>query len=379
MSNLILNSIEIRGFRGFRHLQIERLGRVNLIVGKNNVGKSSLLEALQLYAVKGSPAVIWELLRIRDESRYSSEVRDERRYTPSSRSASIEDRLLALRYLFYGRKDIRTQLEPIRIGPVNSLDELLSIAVGWYVREIDEQLTVKRRLLEPEEYDTVDNPTPRFTIQIGTEPKVDYPLSSSTPSRLVRSELAEINLIFRSAGGLTREEVGSLWDSISLTSLEKDVLAALRIIAPGVEGLSLVGDPGSSAGRIPIVRITGIDEPLPLRSLGDGMQRMLGIALALANAQNGMLLVDEVENGIHYSVQPELWQLVFRLAHRLNIQVFATTHSWDCIEGFQKAAQEEKQNEGLLIRLESKKDDISVTLFDQRRLAIATREQIEVR
>ena len=379
MGNLILNSLEIRGFRGFRHLQIERLGRVNLIVGKNNVGKSSLLEALQLYAVKGSPAVIWELLRIRDESRYSSEVRDERRYTSFNRSASIEDRLLALKYLFYGRKDVRTQLEPIRIGPVNSLDELLSIAVGWYVREIDEQSTIKRRLLEPEEYDTVDNPTPRFTIQVGTEPKVDYPLSLSTPPRLVRSELTEINLIFRSASGLTREEVGSLWDSISLTSLEKDVLAALRIIAPGVEGLSLVGDPGSSAGRIPIVRIMGIDEPLPLRSLGDGMQRMLGIALALANAQDGMLLVDEVENGIHYSVQPELWQLVFRLAHRLNIQVFATTHSWDCIEGFQKAAQEDKQNEGLLIRLESKKDDISVTLFDERRLAIATREQIEVR
>ena len=126
-------------------------------------------------------------------------------------------------------------------------------------------------------------------------------------------------------------------------------------------------------------RITGIDEPLPLRSLGDGMQRMLGIALALANAQDGILLVDEVENGIHYSVQPELWQLVFRLARRLNIQVFATTHSWDCIKGFQEAAQEDKQNEGLLIRLESKKDDIGVTLFDERKLAIATREEIEVR
>ncbi len=379
MGNLILNSLEIRGFRGFRHLQIERLGRVNLIVGKNNVGKSSLLEALQLYAVRGSPALIWELLRVRDESRYSSEVRDERKYSSSNRSVSIEDRLSALKYLFYGRKDVRAQLEPILIGPVNSLDEVLSVAVGWYAREIDEQSTVRRRLLESEEYDTVDNPVPRFTIQIGMEPKVDYPLSFSTLSRLGRSEPKDINFVSRSANGLTREEVGGLWDSISLTSLEKDVLAALRIIAPGVEGLSLVGDPGSSAGRIPIVRIMGIDEPLPLRSLGDGMQRMLGIALALANAQDGMLLVDEIENGIHYSVQPELWQLILQIAYRLNVQVFATTHSWDCIKGFQEAAQEDKQNEGLLIRLESKKDDISVTLFDERRLAIATREEIEVR
>lgn len=53
MGDLILPSLEIRNFRGFRHLQIERLGRVNLIVGKNNIGKTSLLEALQLYAAKG--------------------------------------------------------------------------------------------------------------------------------------------------------------------------------------------------------------------------------------------------------------------------------------------------------------------------------------
>ena len=386
MGNLILNSLEIRGFRGFRHLQIERLGRVNLIVGKNNVGKSSLLEALQLYARRGSPTLIWEFLRARDESSYPQRIRDESNYSPSGRSVDIEDQLLALKYLFYGRKDVRIQSEPIQIGPISSLGETLSTAIGWYAEESDEQGRLKRRLLKPEEYNMVDNPVPRFTIQMGKESRVNYPLNPSGLTRLVRPELKEINCASISANGLTRGEVGSLWDSIALTPVEIDVLASLRIIAPGVEGLSVVGDlpmrrgdPLSVSGRIPIVRIAGIDEPLPLRSLGDGMQRMLGISLALANAQEGMLLIDEVENGIHYSVQPELWQLIFQLAHRLNVQVFATTHGWDCIEGFQKAAQEDRQNEGLLIRLESKKDDIVVTLFDERKLAIATREQIEVR
>jgi hypothetical protein len=67
------------------------------------------------------------------------------------------------------------------------------------------------------------------------------------------------------------------------------------------------------------------------------------------------------------------------VARRLNIQVFATTHSWDCIEGFQKAAQEDNRNEGLLIRLESKRGEIVATLFDERKLELAAREQIEVR
>lgn len=389
MGNLILNSLEIRGFRGFRHLQIERLGRVNLIVGKNNVGKSSLLEALQLYALRGYPSVIWDHLRSRDESRYSPTGRS------VDRSIEAEDQLLALKYLFYGRKDVKPHLESIRIGPVSSPNEILSITVDLYLSEQDteQQGRLKRRLLQPEEFNIVDNPVPRFTIQLGRQKKIDYPLNPTPSSRLVRPELKTINCAFRSAEGLIREGdvsfrsaeglarkgVGSLWDGISLTPLEDDVLVALRIIAPGVEGLSFVGEPESSAGRIPIVRIKGIDEPLPLRSLGDGMQRMLGIALALANAQDGMLLVDEIENGIHYSVQPELWQLIFQIAYRLNVQVFATTHSLDCIEAFQTAAQEDKQNEGLLIRLEFSKGEVRATLFDEEELGIVTRQQIEVR
>jgi AAA15 family ATPase/GTPase len=118
---------------------------------------------------------------------------------------------------------------------------------------------------------------------------------------------------------------------------------------------------------------------LVLYSLGDGMLRALGISLALVNAKDGILLIDEFENGLYYTVQPDLWQFIFRIARRLHVQVFATTHSWDCIEAFQIAASAAKQAEGLLIRLESKKGDIAPTLFNERQLELATREQIEVR
>jgi len=387
MGTLLLNSLEIRNFRGFHHLQIERLGRVNLIVGKNNVGKSSLLEALRLYTQRFSPTLVWEILRARDESKYSSGVLDESKYLLTSRSLdrpeNFESQLLALKYLFYGRKTIRTHVEPIQIGPLNSQDETLSISIGWYAEEVDEQGRLKRRLLEPEEYSVVDNPLPRFTIQMGKQSKIDYPLNPYSPtfSRLIRPELEEINSFFVGANGLSGNQAGNLWDQTTLRSIDVDVLTSLRIIAPGIEGYSFVGDPESRTGlgRVPIVRIKDIDEPLPLRSLGNGMYRMLCISLSFVNATDGMLLIDEIENGIHYSVQPELWQLIFQLARRLNVQVFATTHSWDCIRGFQKAAQEDKQEDGMLIRLSLKKDEVVATLFDERKLGIATREQIEVR
>lgn len=113
--------------------------------------------------------------------------------------------------------------------------------------------------------------------------------------------------------------------------------------------------------------------------MGEGMNRMFGIALALVNAKDGMLLIDEVDTGLHYSVLPDLWRLIFEVAHRLNVQVFATSHSWDCIQAFQQAADANTEEEGMLIRLEHRDGDVVPVMFDERKLNIAAREQIEVR
>jgi AAA15 family ATPase/GTPase len=184
-----------------------------------------------------------------------------------------------------------------------------------------------------------------------------------------------INGISIGVHGLDKQRIAQLWEKITLTEYEQEVLNALRIIAPGSEAISVI----TRNERTPIVKVRGISEPLPIRGLGDGMQRMLGIALALVNAQNGLLLIDEIENGLHYSILADLWKLMFQVAHRLNVQVFVTTHSWDCITAFQEVAQAEENEEGLLIRLQYKKDDIVSTIFDEEDLAIITRDRIEVR
>ncbi|TMD60544.1 MAG: ATP-binding protein, partial [Chloroflexi bacterium] len=264
--------------------------------------------------------------------------------------------------LFFGRREITRLLETIQIGPVNTPDKTLIITIGGFTS-----------------YNTVDDQGPRLSIHMGKQQLINFSLNSSTYPKLPLTEPKRTTCVSVQAGGLSRGQIGELWDDIALTNLEQEVRTALQLIAPGTEGISLVGDPSSAQGRIPIVKIRNIDEPLPLRSLGDGMLRIFGIALALVNAKDGILLIDEFENGLHYTVQPDLWRLIVQVARRLNVQVFATTHSWDCVEAFQKAAQEDTQNEGMLIRLESKKGEIVATLFDERRLGIATREQIEVR
>jgi hypothetical protein len=374
MSALILSSLEIRRFRAFHHLRIEQLGRVNLIVGKNNVGKSCLLEALQLYANRARPTLIGQIFGAHDEDTRSSRSRS------SSPDYNVEEVLSIVKYLFHGRRDITGPVEPIEIGPINSPEEKLQVSIEFYTSKADEEGS---RTLQPVLFDelaTADNPTPRFSIQLGRSRNVTYPIDfRPLTSRLLGSDLKEINCVFTAANGLTKRRIAELWDKIALTDLEKEVLTALRIIAPGLEAISIVGESNSIRERFPIVKVAGISEPLPIRSLGDGMQRLLGIALALVNAKDGLLLIDEIENGLHYSIQTDLWRLIFQLAQKLNVQVFATSHSWDCISSFQQAAQENEQENGMLIRLEHHKGEVSATLFDVQKLAVATQEQIEVR
>ena len=115
-----------------------------------------------------------------------------------------------------------------------------------------------------------------------------------------------------------------------------------------------------------------------MRTFGDGVNRLFGVVLSLCNARNGILLVDEIENGLHYSVQPEIWEMIFRLARSLNVQVFATSHSWDCVNAFQLAAAE-SPDDGVLIRISKKGDQVIPTRFSEEDLRIVSRDQIEVR
>ena len=78
---------------------------------------------------------------------------------------------------------------------------------------------------------------------------------------------------------------------------------------------------------------------VPIGSMGDGVWRLLGIALSLVRAERGILLIDEIDTGLHYSVLVDMWRLVYETAKRLEVQIFATTHSRDCYEALASVAE----------------------------------------
>ncbi|MEP7340534.1 MAG: AAA family ATPase, partial [Acidobacteriota bacterium] len=264
---LFLESLEIQQFRAFDHLRIERLGRVNLIVGKNNVGKSSLLEALWLYAYQGHPVIVWGILERRDEG---TRPRSQNllRGPQGGEDENIEHYSETIERLFYRNSNGHPKYDA-KIGPAGLADKTLTLALG----------TEK------------DNKTNDFVTVIETQfnnqpPDIFFVNVSSYRLRNGNRE----QCVMVTANGLDIRTAEKFWDNVALTSLEDDVLGALRIIAPNVERVNLLAGRRGNTGRTPIVKLAGVNDPVPLRSLGEGMNRMFSIALALVNARGGMLL-----------------------------------------------------------------------------------------
>jgi hypothetical protein len=172
-------------------------------------------------------------------------------------------------------------------------------------------------------------------------------------------------------------QLATFWDAIALTKGESEVVRALQIISQDIQAVSMIGS-GGQRPRTAIVKSSGCDHPIPLRSFGDGVNRLFGLILSLVCAKGGVLLVDEIENGLHHSVLVDVWRTLFRLARETGVQVFATSHSWDCIEAFQKAANEDAGT-GVLVRLARKGVNVIPTVLRDQELQIVARDGIEVR
>ena len=378
-SSLHLSGLFIKGFRGIETLKIPRLGRVTLIVGKNGVGKTTILEACQIYAARARYRVLSDLVNMRDE--FSSTSNED------GGKISMPD----IGSLFYGR--IAQRLACIEISPQSGAGKnRLKIEV---VQPSESQMRKLERFLPDNVTDdnfqvlNVAFDSQEFMIPwlIDAEDPSIKILPSYRPIRRMHLLYGESDVPPQASctllgpGIMQNDQVADLWDNVALTKDEPRVIDALRLVlGEPIERVAMIGDgERRSSGRRPIVKLSSQEHPVPLRSLGDGATRFFGVALALANSRNGFLLIDEAENGIHYSVQADFWRMVLRTAHENNIQVIATTHGWDCVRGFAQAAIDFQDANGILVRLERKHEQIKATEYSEKELQVAADQGIEVR
>ena len=375
----MLNSLDIKNYRNLKELSLNSLGRVNLITGKNNTGKSTLLEAVSIYATKGDLNLINQLLEERGETTKA--------INESSKNP-IQTNVKTFSSLFYGRTIGFESVNMISIGSTENtlfgekLSSTNSVILRFvkYVDDInkDEQgnTTRKRRFLQ-DNSDIIENYTIGFEIKTGDD---SYVLSLDD-DRLYRRFLInpfKNNVQIVKTRNIDKDVNSGLFDNIALTDKEQSVIDALKIIEPLTERIAFIEE--TPRKRSAVIKLSGSQSILPLQSMGDGINRILTIILALVNADNGYLLIDEFENGLHHSVQENLWTIVFQLSKKLNIQVFATTHSEDCIRGFQSALNnQENLSDGKLIRLDNENGIIKQVEFNAKELKIANEQDIEIR
>lgn len=309
-NELLLDSLEIKGYRCFEHLTIEKLGRVNLIVGKNNVGKTALLEALWIYLNQGNIINFNQILNSRHENKLP---------------VSFSENGTIVSKHFFNRDSNELKFQ---IGFINERSPLIA----------------------------------EWTTKNGIMAK--------------RQSKGQIKNFFVKTDGLNNNEIIAFWDEIELTPKEEDVIQSMKFISPNLLQVRLRTVQNNE--RIPFAQVKNLEEPLTLKSFGEGLNRLFGVSLALVNCKDGVLLIDEVEGGFHYSVLPDVWKLIFKTAKELNVQVFATTHSKDCIEAFAQAAYDSPE-EGMLIRLERQGEKIIAKTISEDRLVDAVDYDVEVR
>ena len=310
----MFESLRIRNYRVFDDLEINDLARINLIGGKNNSGKSSLLEAMFLLAGGGNANVLLNANVVRElvaepgSTRQAVDILWKPIFHDMDMSCPIEIEgyystrgSLTLRI-----SDERMQAASFPVKTVSAGQSIASVADLINERSLTLRYSVNgdelgkgHLVLKGREYevrqDVVDVP---FNLTILK------PRSGSVEDDAIR------------LGKLRQQKRGDL------------LLDALRIIEPRLQSIE-----DNSASGVPMIwGDVGLSELVPLAVMGDGMTQLARLTLAIANCPGGVVLVDEIENGIHHSVMSEVWKSVAAAAERFDTQIFATTHSYECIE-----------------------------------------------
>lgn len=362
-----MKSLYVRNFKNIKELSIDSLGRVNLITGKNNTGKTSLLEAVSIYVSEGRMNNILNLLTRRGEAVY--EYNNE-----NPNEGYLGNNIKVLSSIFYNRVVSFREEEAIKIGEISSDKQVVLDFIKYRLEEGNP--AKKIRIFNDFDVSYGENIRFEFKISYNDKAYAFYDLEHNLKRR--NGVFAKRADVFSSnTDDMTN---AFLWDKVVLTEKEDYVIQALKIIESSVERLTFI-DNEESSERQAVIKVKGERNIYSLKSMGDGINRILSIILALVNCSDGVLLIDELENGLHFTAQEKLWEIIFKIATDLNIQVFATTHSNDCIFSFARVLQKVSENESLgkIFRLDKVEDNIEAVAYSQEELKTILEQNIEIR
>ncbi|MEA5552898.1 AAA family ATPase [Anabaena cylindrica UHCC 0172] len=317
----MIKNIEIKNFRCFEDLKVSGFEKINLISGKNNVGKTALLEALFLNTVP-RPDTILLLRQVRRESSRLSKALPERTWN---------------NFFFQQNKNSTLEIEStLENGSSKKIEVFIDESVkdleDTYQEDNDDE---KEKIISLFSGSQSVLSVMHLKTRINHGETFETLIISSAKGVIGRDiKVPDINNAFFIPSFLrvTSRELTEEFDKARLSERDNELLRAFQTIDSSiikVESFS-IGEPNLYVTREGESR-------LPLSLFGDAINRIADIILRIVNNENSILLIDEIENGIHHSNQAAFWSIIYKLAIELNVQIFATTHSLEMIKAFIKA------------------------------------------
>ena len=284
MSEHFIKNIEIKNFKCFEDFKAEGFGRVNLIGGKNNVGKTAFMEAIYI-----------------------------------SNSKKHLKNIISTRYLADILWDLWKEIGKKFIN--NFLDE----KIKKY-----EEIHVKTNLND-----------------------------------------LEVNIKFKSSNKTTKNKYENLYSLIIKNELEDRLDSYIKKFDCTIEKFRIMNSQ-------PYCKKNG--DFYNLNEFGDGLGKFIYFIMLLLTQKNSIILIDELENGIHYSNLDKLWEIILTISKEQNVQVFATTHSKECIESYARVAKKLEDEEITFIDLgKNRANEIKAIVMDSERFQREIEMDNEVR
>ncbi|MBT0569224.1 AAA family ATPase [Curvibacter sp. CHRR-16] len=344
----MLSSIHIEGFKGFKDTRIEPIRKVNLILGGQNVGKTSLLEAVYLGASDVGAfqniATVFRMSEGNDSRRYAKAVWEKKK----SKLVLANDTGYSLAVRVNYQRDSEDgffSLDAFGSGDVRAS----RVISGADITDSVAQVALSKR-------------------------------GNGTPWHLPTDALLKMVFLNPLAVSIhlpQQVEAVRLFDRVVMIRKKRLLLDMLKRIEPRLEDMHSLSPDGEQ--RI-YVELVGEDEALPLPLLGHGFSRLVHLYCSLLVTESKLALIDEVENGIHYSSLPTLFQGIQDIAANNDVQTLMTTHSWECIRAaYNTFAAAGKLEDFQLIRLERDADNVKAIVINDEQLVTVMEAGYEIR
>lgn len=353
----MFKSIKIKNLRAITELEINNLGQVNLLVGQNNCGKTTILEALFFLTGATNPRLPLTANSLRGFPFLGGELWST---------------------FFHNRKMV-TSIEIYGVTRDSLEEHHLVISPRHEGRQETKSISSNFVSLEAER---TESGTP--FVPTGLELKY---VKSKDPAKEVLTRVFEKgkDILFEGVPEVPLLR-GYYMNPSTLLSDVKDrfgeaqrkkrlpqLIAFLKEIDPNISDLRL-NEIGLLEADI------GLSGLIPVNLMGGGIGKFLSVALGMLVYQDGIVLIDEVDNGLYYSAQQKLWEAILNWAHELNVQVFATTHSWECIRAFNACAESTLfGSEAKLYRIERKDEEFRAVEYAKDILAESLDSNWEIR